>query len=89
MAHDIVHHVVMVALTESGAKERVIRKRGRVIETLPNATFRVELEDSSIVLAHISGRMRRYHIRVLAGDQVEIECSPYDISRGRIVYRYK
>lgn len=68
----------------------VIRKRGRVIENLPSATFKVELEGGSeAVLAHISGRMRRNRIHVLPGDSVEVEMSPYDVTRGRIVYRYK
>lgn len=67
----------------------VIRRRGRVIESLPSAMFRVELEDSSVVMAHISGRMRRNRIRVLPGDHVEVEMSPYDQLRGRLVYRYK
>lgn len=60
-----------------------------MIEPLPNTMFRVELENGHIVLAHISGKMRMFNIRILAGDRVTVELSPYDLSRGRIVYRYK
>jgi translation initiation factor IF-1 len=62
---------------------------GKIIETLPNATFRVELENGHEVLAYLSGKMRKYYIRVLLGDRVKVELSPYDLTRGRIVYRYK
>ncbi len=71
------------------AKEEAIRVDGTVIETLPNATFRVELENGHKVLAHISGKMRMHFIKILPGDKVTVELSPYDLSRGRIVYRYK
>lgn len=71
------------------AKEEAIEVVGTVIETLPNAMFRVELENKHQVLAHISGRMRKNFIRILPGDKVALELSPYDLSRGRIVYRYK
>jgi len=68
----------------------VVRRRGKVIESLPSAMFKVALADkSSVVIAHISGRMRRNHIRVLPGDEVDVEMSPYDLTRGRLVYRYK
>jgi len=70
-------------------KEEAIEVVGTVLETLPNAMFRVELENKHQVLAHISGRMRRNFIRILPGDRVAVELSPYDLSRGRIVYRYK
>ena len=60
-----------------------------VVEPLPNAMFRVELENGHEVLAHISGKMRKYFIRILPGDEVLVELSPYDLTRGRIVYRYK
>lgn len=70
-------------------KEEAIEVVGTVLETLPNAMFRVELENRHQVLAHISGRMRRNFIRILPGDRVAVELSPYDLSRGRIVYRYK
>ncbi|MBE3123263.1 MAG: translation initiation factor IF-1 [Planctomycetes bacterium] len=65
----------------------VIRVEGKVIEALPNAVFRVELENGHRVLAHVSGRMRMHFIRILPGDQVSVELSPYDLSKGRIVYR--
>ena len=74
--------------TES-AKEDAIEVMGTVIETLPNAMFRVELDNKHQVLAHISGKMRKNFIRILAGDRVAVELSPYDLTRGRIVYRYK
>lgn len=70
-------------------KEEAIRVDGTVVETLPNATFRVELENGHKVLAHISGKMRMHFIKILPGDKVTVELSPYDLSRGRIVYRYK
>ena len=71
------------------AKEEAIEVDGRVIEPLPNAMFRVELENGHKVLAHISGKMRMHFIKILPGDKVTVELSPYDLSRGRIVYRYK
>lgn len=71
------------------AKEEGIQVEGTVVEPLPNASFRVELENGHIVLAHISGKMRMHFIKILPGDRVTVELSPYDLSRGRIVYRYK
>ncbi|MCH6552833.1 MAG: translation initiation factor IF-1 [Candidatus Acidiferrales bacterium] len=71
------------------AKEDAIEVMGTVIETLPNAMFRIELENKHKVLAHISGRMRKYFIRILPGDRVQLELSPYDLSRGRITYRFR
>lgn len=71
------------------AKEAAIEVEGTVIETLPNAMFRVELENGHKVLAHVSGKMRMNFIRILPGDRVKLELSPYDLSRGRIVYRTK
>jgi translation initiation factor IF-1 len=71
------------------AKEEGIQVEGTVIEALPNATFRVELENQHRLLAHISGKMRMHFIKILPGDKVTVELSPYDLSRGRIVYRYK
>jgi len=68
-------------------KKNVIEVTGKIIETLPNAMFRVELENGHKVLAHISGRMRMHYIRILPGDQVTVELSPYDLTRGRIRYR--
>jgi translation initiation factor IF-1 len=70
-------------------KEEAIQVTGTVIEPLPNAMFRVELENKHEVLAHISGKMRMNFIRILPGDKVALELSPYDLSRGRITYRYK
>ncbi|MCE5273187.1 translation initiation factor IF-1 [bacterium] len=70
-------------------KEDAIQVTGTVIEPLPNAMFRVELENKHEVLAHISGKMRMNFIRILPGDKVALELSPYDLSRGRITYRYK
>jgi translation initiation factor IF-1 len=72
------------------AKEEAIEVMATVLETLPNAMFRVELEDNTHqVLAHISGKMRKHFIRILPGDRVLVELSPYDLNRGRITYRYK
>ncbi len=71
------------------AKEELIETEGKVIEALPNAMFRVELENGHIVLAHISGKMRMNFIRILPGDKVKLELSPYDLSRGRITFRAK
>ena len=70
-------------------KEEAIEVEGKVVEPLPNAMFRVELDNGHKVLAHISGKMRMHYIRILPGDKVVVELSPYDLSRGRIVYRYK
>jgi translation initiation factor IF-1 len=74
---------------ESNSKEDAIEVMATVIEPLPNAMFRVELENKHQVLAHISGKMRKNFIRILAGDRVAVELSPYDLTRGRITYRYK
>lgn len=71
------------------AKDGVIEIEGKVIETLPNAMFQVELENGHIVLAHVSGKIRMHFIRILPGDKVTVELSPYDLSRGRITYRFK
>jgi len=71
------------------AKEEGIEVEGRVIEPLPTAMFRVELENGHKVLAHISGKMRMHYIRILPGDKVQVELTPYDLTRGRITYRYK
>ncbi|MBD3272522.1 MAG: translation initiation factor IF-1 [Elusimicrobia bacterium] len=68
-------------------KEDKIEVEGKVLEALPNAMFRVEIEGGHRVLAHISGKMRMYYIKILPGDKVKLELSPYDLSRGRIVYR--
>jgi translation initiation factor IF-1 len=71
------------------SKEEAIEVEGSVIEPLPNAMFKVELDNGHVVLAHISGKMRKYYIRILPGDRVTVELSPYDLSRGRITYRAK
>ncbi len=71
------------------AKEEAIAVEGTIIEALPNASFRVELENKHVVLAHVSGKMRMNFIRILPGDRVTIELSPYDLNRGRITYRFK
>lgn len=71
------------------AKEEVIEVKGMVVEPLPNAMFRVELESGHKILAHVSGKMRMHFIRILPGDRVLLQLSPYDLTRGRITYRYK
>ncbi|MDA8085574.1 MAG: translation initiation factor IF-1 [Nitrospiraceae bacterium] len=70
-------------------KEENIEVQGTVLETLPNATFRVELESGQVVLAYVSGKMRMHFIKILPGDKVLVELSPYDLTRGRITYRFK
>ena len=70
-------------------KEEAIELEGTVVEPLPNAMFKVDLENGHQVLAHISGKMRMHYIRILPGDKVIVELSPYDLTRGRITYRYK
>ena len=69
------------------AKEEQIEMDGTVVDTLPNTTFRVDLENGHIVTAHISGKMRKNYIRILTGDQVKVELTPYDLSKGRITFR--
>ena len=71
------------------SKEETIQMQGEIVETLPNATFRVKLENGHIVLGHISGKMRMHYIRILPGDKVTVELTPYDLTRGRIVFRAK
>ena len=71
------------------AKEETIQMQGEILETLPNAMFRVKLENGHVVLGHISGKMRMHYIRILPGDRVRVELSPYDLTRGRVVYRYR
>ena len=70
-------------------KEENIEVQGTVLETLPNATFRVELESGQVVMAYVSGKMRMHFIKILPGDKVLVELSPYDLTRGRITYRFK
>ncbi|HJU07824.1 MAG TPA: translation initiation factor IF-1 [Rhodanobacteraceae bacterium] len=69
------------------AKDDVIEMEGTVLETLPNTMFRVQLENGHIVTAHISGRMRKHYIRIITGDKVKVELTPYDLSKGRITFR--
>ena len=71
------------------AKEAAIEVDGEITETLPNAMFRVKMENGHVVLAHVSGKMRMHYIKILPGDTVKLELSPYDLSRGRITFRYK
>ena len=71
------------------AKDDVIEMEGTVLETLPNTMFRVELENGHVVTAHISGRMRKHYIRILTGDKVTVQLTPYDLSKGRITYRVR
>jgi translation initiation factor IF-1 len=71
------------------SKEDTIQMQGEILETLPNATFRVKLENGHVVLGHISGKMRMHYIRILPGDKVTVELTPYDLSRGRIIFRAK
>ncbi|GAB4223116.1 MAG: translation initiation factor IF-1 [Gammaproteobacteria bacterium] len=71
------------------AKEESVEMAGTVIETLPNTMFRVELENGHIITAHISGKMRKNYIRILTGDKVKVELTPYDLSKGRIIFRDK
>src|SRR5579862_2792220 len=74
---------------ERMAKEETIQMQGEVLETLPNATFRVKLENGHVVLGHISGKMRMHYIKILPGDKVTVDLTPYDLSRARIIFRAK
>ena len=85
----ITHHSLLITKEHMSEKEDAIEVTGTVLETLPNAMFQVELENKHKVLAHISGKMRKHFIRILPGDKVLVELSPYDLTRGRITYRYK
>ncbi len=71
------------------AKEEKIEVEGKILESLPNAEFLVELDNGHTIKAHVSGKIRMYHIRILPGDKVTVELSPYDLTRGRITYRHK
>ena len=71
------------------AKEDQIEMEGKVVETLPNTMFRVELENGHLITAHISGKMRKHYIRILTGDKVKVEMTPYDLSKGRITFRMR
>lgn len=87
----LVHYLRFTGLTPERfmAKEEHIEMLGKVIDTLPNTMFRVELENGHIVTAHISGRMRKNYIRILTGDTVKVELTPYDLTKGRIIFRDK
>ena len=76
-------------MSDMNSKKEVIELEGVVIENLPNALFRVKLENGHVILAHISGKMRMHYIKIIPGDRVSIEMTPYDLSKGRIVYRFK
>ncbi len=71
------------------AKGQAVEVEGTVVEALPNATFRVEMDNGHVVLAHVSGKMRKFFIRILPGDRVKLELSPYDLTRGRITFRHR
>jgi translation initiation factor IF-1 len=71
------------------SKEDQIEMEGKVVETLPNTTFRVELDNGHVIIAHISGKMRKHYIRILTGDRVKVEMTPYDLSKGRITFRQR
>jgi translation initiation factor IF-1 len=85
----MVHQYCVTIAEDMPKKDGAIEIEGRVVEPLPNAMFRVELSNGHRVLAHISGKMRQHYIRILPEDRVVVELSPYDLTRGRIVYRYK
>lgn len=72
-----------------GKRDDVIETEGKVLEALPNAMFKVELQNGHVILAHLSGKMRMHFIRILPGDKVTVEISPYDLTKGRITYRHK
>ncbi len=80
---------VVAGAREFMSKEDHIEMEGKVIETLPNTTFRVELDNGHVVMAHISGKMRKHYIRILTGDRVKVEMTPYDLSKGRITFRQR
>ncbi|MFQ3210585.1 MAG: translation initiation factor IF-1 [Candidatus Paceibacteria bacterium] len=77
----------VITLEALMAKEDQIEMEGTIIDTLPNTMFRVELENGHVVIAHISGKMRKHYIRILTGDKVKVELTPYDLTKGRITYR--
>ncbi len=80
-------HAVLTITRERMAKEENIQMSGTVIDTLPNTMFRVELENGHVVIAHISGKMRKNYIKILTGDTVKVELTPYDLTKGRITFR--
>jgi translation initiation factor IF-1 len=86
-APEVLAKFARVQPRDSMAKEEAIQMEGLITETLPNTTFRVELDNGHVVTAHISGKMRKNYIRILTGDRVTVELTPYDLTRGRIIYR--
>ncbi len=85
-------HLTLTRNTETSlnmAKEDVIEMEGTIVDTLPNTMFRVELDNGHIITAHISGKMRKHYIRILTGDRVTVELTPYDLTKGRITYRQR
>ena len=82
-------HAPNAAIPPTGAKDDVIEVEGTIAETLPNTMFRVKLENGHEIIAHISGRMRKIYIRILTGDRVKVEMTPYDLTKGRITYRHR
>ena len=89
LAENLVCEVSEESLERKYMAEETITLEGKIVDTLPNAMFRVELENGHNVLAYLSGKMRKYYIRVLLGDKVKVEMSPYDLTRGRITYRFR
>jgi translation initiation factor IF-1 len=87
--YDIIWGFINTGESARMAKEDQIEMEGKVIETLPNTMFRVELENGHIVTAHISGKMRKHYIRILTGDKVKVEMTPYDLTKGRITFRMR
>ena len=87
LIHARVRDLILTSQGRSMAKEDHIEMEGTVVETLPNTMFRVELENKHVVTAHISGRMRKNYIRILTGDRVTVQLTPYDLSKGRIIFR--
>jgi translation initiation factor IF-1 len=82
-------NIFLKGLVRCMAKEDVIEMQGTILDTLPNTMFRVELENGHVVIAHISGKMRKNYIRILTGDKVTVELTPYDLTKGRIVFRQR
>ena len=89
MKLNIVRNSFPISISDSLAKQQPIKQEGTVTKALPNSQFRVELENGYTILGFTSGKMRRFSIRILPGDRVDVEMSPYDLTKGRIVYRYK
>jgi len=88
-SYDKIHKFTIQDSATPMAKEDVLEMEGKIIEALPNTTFRVELDNGHIITAHISGKMRKNYIRILTGDRVKVEMTPYDLTKGRITFRLK